>query len=176
VSRQHSGCAGRSSIEHLGLGRSPASVAAFGRHPAASPCSPRPTASLSTCSTACDRRIPSIVNAWCSSSHQQAMLLHPPGLPKSRSGCRGIRSRLLADLHWSVDPSAEIDVWNGLGAVQLERTTSRGPAGSRMRASAPCPASTKFVSKILSAPNDRQGTNRGYPHPSVFETWLDYIC
>ena len=33
-----------------------------------------------------------------SSSHQRAMVLHSPGQPKCRSACRGVCSRLLADL------------------------------------------------------------------------------
>ena len=55
---------------------------------------------------ACGRRVLSISNAWWRKGGQRALSLHPPALPKSRSGCRCIGSRQLADRGRSVGPRA----------------------------------------------------------------------
>eukprot|EP00966_Prymnesium_polylepis_P172284 3983893-Prymnesium_polylepis.1 len=58
------------------------------KRPTASPCIPKPTASLGTRSTACGRQVRLLGNAWRRSRRggQRALLLHQPALPNSRSG------------------------------------------------------------------------------------------
>eukprot|EP00966_Prymnesium_polylepis_P286994 6629295-Prymnesium_polylepis.1 len=50
--------------EPVGLGRSADPVATLEKRPAASPCSPKPTASLGTRSTPCGRQVLSLGNDW----------------------------------------------------------------------------------------------------------------
>ena len=76
------------------------------QRPAHAGCSPKPTASLGTRSTACGRQVLSLVNAWWRRGGQRALSLHPPALPNSRSGHRCDGSRLLVDLGRSVDLEA----------------------------------------------------------------------
>ena len=106
VSQQHLGCNGHERSGPVGLGRPPLPVAALQRRPAASPCHPGPTASFSMRLTACGRRVRSIGDAWWRRGGKRTWILHPPALPMSRSGRRGIRSRLLEALQRQVDPAA----------------------------------------------------------------------
>ena len=90
----------------MGLGRPAAPVATLEKRPTASPCSPKPTASLGTRSTACGRQVLSLGNAWRRRGGQRALLLHPSALPNSRSGHRCDGGRLPVDLGRSVDLEA----------------------------------------------------------------------
>ena len=106
VSRQHPGCAEHGSSESQGFGRPPGLGAALQARAAASPCHPKPMGSFSTWLTACGRWILSVVNVWCRYGGQRTLPVHSPALPKSRSGRRGVRSRLLEDLAQSIELEA----------------------------------------------------------------------
>ena len=106
VSRQHPGCAEHGSSESQGLKRPPGLGAALQARAAASPCHPKPMGSFSTWLTACGRWVLSLVNVWCRCGGQRTLPVHSPALPKTRSGRRGVRSRLLEDLVQSVESQA----------------------------------------------------------------------
>ena len=106
VWRQHPGCIGQERSAPVGLGRPPPSVAALHQRPAASPWCPKPTRSFRKRLTACGRQVQSVGNTWWRRGGQPPVILDTPAVPKSRSGCRGIGSRLLEHLGQSVDPEA----------------------------------------------------------------------
>ena len=124
VPRQRSHRTGLGSSEPVGLEQPPDPGAALERHPAASPCSPKPTRSFSTCKTACGRRVTSVGNVRWRKGGQRTLPPHPPALPNNRSGCRGSGNRLLADLGRSVNMRPVRPVTRCTRCVQRPRSRS----------------------------------------------------